>query len=222
MRHAGVLRAFARRADKIGIVFMHGEAGAPGRVIVGLTDALEKAGYLVARPDMCWSARRSYEARFSDCLSTVDEAIVRLTNLGATEIVVGGFGLGGNAAIAYGAGHPGLLGIIAVAPGHDAGKIATLPDIPDSIVQARGLVAAGKGDDQGDFADVNIGPSGPYSAEIATTPTIYLSFLGPIRPPTFLTMSPSSGRRCFGWRRRISPAKRRDRRTSSPARQPIP
>ena len=169
----------SRAAEKIGIVFMHGEAGAPGRVIVGLTDALEKAGYLVARPDMCWSARRSYEARFTDCLSTVDGAFVRLTNLGATAIVVGGFGLGGNAAIAYGARHPGLLGVIAVAPGHDAGKIATRPDIADSIARARDLVAAGKGDDQGDFADVNIGPSGPYSAEIATTPAIYLSFFGP-------------------------------------------
>jgi pimeloyl-ACP methyl ester carboxylesterase len=166
-------------AEKIGIVFMHGEAGAPGRVIVSLTDALEKAGYLVSRPDMCWSARRSYEASFSECLSTVDDSIVRLKNLGATEIVVGGFGLGGAAAIAYGAGHPGLLGIIAIAPGHDAGTVAARPDIADSIARARGLVAAGKGDDEGDFADVNIGPTGLFSAEIATTPTIYLSFFGP-------------------------------------------
>jgi len=166
-------------AEKIGIVFMHGEAGAPGRVIVGLTDALEMAGYLVSRPDMCWSARRSYEASFSECLSTVDDSIIRLRNLGATAIVVGGFGLGGNAAIAYGARHPGLLGVIAIAPGHDAGKVSARPDIADSVARARGLVAAGKGDDEGEFADVNIGPSGLFSAEIATTPAIYLSFFGP-------------------------------------------
>jgi hypothetical protein len=43
----------SRAAERIGIVFVHGEASAPGRVIVGLTDALEKAGYLVSRPDMC-------------------------------------------------------------------------------------------------------------------------------------------------------------------------
>jgi hypothetical protein len=43
----------SRAAERIGIAFMHGEASAPGRVIVGLTDALEKAGYLVSRPDMC-------------------------------------------------------------------------------------------------------------------------------------------------------------------------
>ena len=168
-----------RAAEKVGIVFMHGEAGAPGRVIVGLTDALENAGYLVVRPDMCWSARRSYEASFTDCLSAVDAAAVRLKNLGATAIVVGGFGLGGNAAIAYGASHPGLLGIIAVAPGHDAAKLATRPDIAESLARARNLVAAGKGDEEADFADVIIGPNGPYSAEIATTPAIYLSFFGP-------------------------------------------
>jgi pimeloyl-ACP methyl ester carboxylesterase len=169
----------SRAAEKVGIVFMHGEVGAPGRVIVGLTGALEKAGYLVSRPDMCWSARRSYEARFADCLSTVDDAIVKLKNLGATAIVVGGVGLGGNAAIVYGASHPDLLGIIAVAPGHDARKVATRPDIADSIARARNLVAAGKGDEQSDFADVDVGPSGLYSAEIATTPAIYLSFFGP-------------------------------------------
>jgi pimeloyl-ACP methyl ester carboxylesterase len=169
----------SRAAERIGIVFMHGEAGAPGRVIVGLTDALEKAGYLVSRPDMCWSARRSYEASFAECLSTVDDSIVRLKNLGATAIVVGGFGLGGNAAVAYGARHSGLLGIIAVAPGHDATKVAARPDIADSIARARDLVAAGKADDEGDFADVNIGPTGLFSAEIATTPAIYLSFFGP-------------------------------------------
>ena len=169
----------AHAAEKLGIVLMHGEAGAPGRVIVGLANALEKAGYLVSRPDMCWSARRSYEASFSECLTTVDDSIVRLRNLGATEIVVGGFGLGGNAAIAYGAGHPGLLGIIAIAPGHDARIVAARPDIADSIARAHALVAAGKGDDQSDFADVNIGPAGLFSAEIATTPAIYLSFFGP-------------------------------------------
>jgi pimeloyl-ACP methyl ester carboxylesterase len=180
-----VFCAPSRAAEKVGIVFMHGEAGAPGRVIVGLTDALEKAGYLVSRPDMCWSARRSYEARFADCLSTVDDAIVRLKNLGATAIVVGGFGLGGNAAIAYGASHSGLLGVIALAPGHDARTIATRPDIANSIARARNLIAAGKGDDEGDFADVDIGPNGLYSAEIATTPAIYLSFFGPDSEASF-------------------------------------
>ena len=171
----------SRAAERIGIVFMHGEAGAPGRVIVGLTDALEKAGYLVSRPDMCWSARRSYEASFSECLSTVDASIIKLKNLGATAIVVGGFGLGGNAAIAYGAGHPGLIGIIAVAPGHDAAKVAARPDIAESIARARDLVAAGKGDEEGDFADVSVGPSGFFRPRSQPRPPSTSASSGPIR-----------------------------------------
>jgi dienelactone hydrolase len=173
-------RAFA--ADKIGVVLMHGEQGAPGRVIDGLATALEEAGYLVGRPDMCWSARRGYEAPFDVCLATIDNAIVKLKNLGATSIVVGGFSLGGDAAIAFGASHPGLLGIIALAPAHDAQAAAVNTDIADSIARARQLAAGGKGDEPASFADVAFGPAGAYTSEIATTPAIYLSFFGPASP----------------------------------------
>jgi pimeloyl-ACP methyl ester carboxylesterase len=168
----------AQAAEKIGVVLMHGEQGAPGRLINGLGTKLEKAGYLVSRPDMCWSARRSYEADFHACLATVDETIVKLRNLGATKIVVGGFSLGGAAAIAYGAAHPDLFGVFALAPAHDAEAMTALPGVKDSIAKAQDLVAQGKGDEEGTFEDVAIGPSGPYLNEIATTPTIYLSFFG--------------------------------------------
>jgi pimeloyl-ACP methyl ester carboxylesterase len=168
----------APAADKIGIVLMHGEQGAPGRVINGLGAKLEKAGYLVSRPDMCWSARRSYEQDFSACLAVVDDAIVKLRNIGASRIVVGGFSLGGNAAIAYGAEHPDLLGVFAIAPAHDAEAMTELQGVRDSVAKAQGLVAQGKGDDEGQFEDVAIGPSGTYLNEIATTATIYLSFFG--------------------------------------------
>jgi pimeloyl-ACP methyl ester carboxylesterase len=168
----------ASAADKIGIVLMHGEQGAPGRVINGLGAKLEKAGYLVSRPDMCWSARRSYESDFAACLAVVDDAIVKLRNIGASRIVVGGFSLGGNAAIAYGAAHPDLLGVFAIAPAHDGEAMTELQGVKDSVAKAQSLVAQGKGDDQGEFEDVAIGPSGTYSNEIATTATIYLSFFG--------------------------------------------
>jgi dienelactone hydrolase len=173
------MSAPARAADKIGIVLMHGEQGAPGRVIDGLGQALEKAGYLVGRPDMCWSTRRAYEATFPECLALVDDAIVKLKNLGANAIVVGGFSLGGNAAIAYGADKIGLLGIFAIAPAHDALALTENADVADSIAHARALAASGKGDETATFADVAFGPAGPYTTEIATTPAIYLSFFGP-------------------------------------------
>jgi pimeloyl-ACP methyl ester carboxylesterase len=173
-------RAFA--GDKIGIVLMHGEQGAPGRVIDGLATTLEKAGYLVGRPDMCWSARRSYEATFAECLATIDGAVVKLKNLGATSVVVGGFSLGGTAAIAYGAAHPGLLGIFALAPAHDARLAAESADVADSVARARQLAADGKGDESTTFADVAFGSRGAYTTEVATTPAIYLTFFGPGSP----------------------------------------
>jgi dienelactone hydrolase len=179
---AALLAPRASPVDKVGIVLMHGEQGAPGRVIDHLAARLEKGGYLVGRPDMCWSARRSYEAPFDECLATIDDAIVKLKNLGATSIVVGGFSLGGNAAIAFGASHPGLLGIVALAPAHDARAIAESADIAESVERARQLVAGGKGDDETSFADIGFGPGGAYTTEVATTPTIYLSFFGPASP----------------------------------------
>jgi pimeloyl-ACP methyl ester carboxylesterase len=171
-----------RAAERIGVVLMHGEQGAPGRIIEGLAQALEKGGYLVGRPDMCWSARRSYEAPFDACLAAIDEAIVRLRNLGATSIAVGGFSLGGAAAIAYGARHSGLLGIFALAPAHDARSAAENAEVADSVARARRLAEDGKGEEQATFADVVFGPSGAYTTEIATTPAIYLSFFGPASP----------------------------------------
>jgi pimeloyl-ACP methyl ester carboxylesterase len=179
---AGALAAIgapASAADKIGIVLMHGEQGAPGRVIDGLGQALEKADYLVGRPDMCWSTRRAYEATFPECLALIDDAIVKLKNLGASAIVVGGFSLGGNAAIAYGADHGGLLGIFAIAPAHDALALTENADVAASIAHASELVAAGKDDETATFIDIAFGPAGPYATEIATTPAIYLSFFGP-------------------------------------------
>ncbi len=168
----------ASAGEKIGVVLMHGEQGAPGRLITGLGQALEHAGYLVGRPDMCWSARRGYEEEFPSCLSAIDTAIVKLRNLGATAIVVAGFSLGGTAAIAYGADHPGYVGVIAIAPDHDARVAAIRPEIAESIAHARQLVATGKGDETATFTDVTIGPTGVYETEVATSPAIYLSFFG--------------------------------------------
>jgi len=164
--------------ERIGVVLLHGEQGAPGRVIAGLGGALVKAGFPVGRPDMCWSARRGYEATFPACLAAIDTAAVKLRNLGAGSIVVAGFSLGGTAAIGWCADHPDCRGVIAIAPGHDAHALAARPEIAESIARARDMQAKGHGDDTATFADLCVGPSGPYATEIATTPAIYLSFFG--------------------------------------------
>src|SRR5579862_4100985 len=100
---------------KTGIVLMHGKQGGPNQEeLGGLHAALENAGYLVDMPEMCWSGSRIYDESYLDCFADIDAAIARLKAQGATQIVVAGHSLGGNAALGYGARHGGLKGIIAI------------------------------------------------------------------------------------------------------------
>jgi pimeloyl-ACP methyl ester carboxylesterase len=180
--------ATAARADaKIGVVLLHGKLGLPLGVGSGrgpvpgvqLIAALKGAGYLVAAPEMCWSKRRGFDKPRAECLAEVDQAIAGLKSAGATAIVVGGLSLGGNAAIVYGTTHPGLLGIIAMAPADDARVKSGRPAIAAAIAQARALAASGKGDERAEFADANTGAQGSFPMALDTTAHIYLSFFDP-------------------------------------------
>ena len=90
---------------------MHGKQSTPERM-QKLADALSGAGYLVERPEMCWSERRIYDRPYLDCLADADAAVARLRSGGVSAVVVAGQSLGGNAALAYGARRDGLLGVI--------------------------------------------------------------------------------------------------------------
>jgi pimeloyl-ACP methyl ester carboxylesterase len=191
---AGIVMATAprpARADsQIGIVLMHGKSGTPmggtepgGRVNpigAGLIGALRHAGYLVVTPEMCWSSRRDFDAPYPDCLREIDTAIGELRGHGANAIVVGGLSLGGNAALAYGATHPGLLGVIALSPADNPGpKLSHSPTAAASLANAQALVAQGKGDEPTTFSDANTGAQGGYATSLRTTPRIFVSFNGP-------------------------------------------
>ena len=179
----------AQADDKIGIVLMHGKQGAPlgsspigsNRQPIGgrLIDDLKSAGYLVEAPEMCWSGRRGLDHTFDQCLREVDEAIDKLRLRGATAIVVGGLSQGGLAAIAYGARHPELLGVIAYAPADDPTNKANTPAVGGAIAKAQDLMVHGQGDEKTSFDDVNTGPKGSFAMTLNTTPNIYLSFYGP-------------------------------------------
>lgn len=179
----------ARADGKIGIVLMHGKLGAPlgATGLVGnktplggrLVADLKSAGYLVATPEMCWSGRRGFDKTYEDCLSEIDAAVADLKARGATAIVVAGLSLGGNAALAYGATRPGLMGVIAYGPADDPKSKATRPEIAAVVAQAERLVASGKADERRQFDDVNAGPHGIYTMELRTTARIYLSFYSP-------------------------------------------
>ena len=61
----------AAAQTRTGIVLVHGKQRSP-QTLQGLTDALTVAGYLVDRPEMCWSERRIYDLPYLDCLRDVD------------------------------------------------------------------------------------------------------------------------------------------------------
>jgi len=166
-------------AQTIGVVVMHGNTDSPDGTIALLAAAMEGAGYLVDRPEMCWSYRRRRDRPLLDCLAELEAPIGRLTGRGARAIVVAGMSVGGLAALAFGARRSGLAGIIALAPNGSPERLVRLsPQIAESVAQARAIVAAGRSDERASFIDMNI--RGSFS--INTTAAIYLSFFDPTGP----------------------------------------
>ena len=82
-------------AQTIGVVVMHGNTDSPDGTIALLAAAMEGAGYLVDRPEMCWSYRRRRDRPLLDCLAELEAPIGRLTGRGARAIVVAGMSVGG-------------------------------------------------------------------------------------------------------------------------------
>jgi esterase/lipase len=154
---------------------MHGKTGSPNSVITGLASTLQGAGYLVDTPEMCWSQRRIYDRSFTDCLTEIDAAVARLKGRGAARIVVAGMSQGGDAALVYGVRRPGLAGIIALAPAAAPEYQSQLPDIANSVAEAKSMVAAGRGNETSSFTDRNSGGA----LSVRTTAVIYLSYLDP-------------------------------------------
>jgi pimeloyl-ACP methyl ester carboxylesterase len=162
----------------LGVVLLHGKYGAPDKHIGGLAAALRGAGYLVATPEMPWSKRRGYDASFLTALEEIDKAVRELRAQGAAQVVVGGHSLGGNAALAYAARYPGLVGVLCLAAAHtpDIGRQREVS--AGSVDKAKALVAEGKGGETARFTDLNMGK--PY--DMAVPAAVYLSYYDPDGP----------------------------------------
>ena len=184
-----LLSGAARAEDKIGIVLMHGKQGTPlgiappgsNRPPAGgqLVDALRSSGYLVTQPEMCWSRNRGLDKPFAECLAEIDNAIADLKMKGATAFIVAGLSQGGLAAIAYGARHSDILGVIAYAAADDPVGKAKLSAVARAIDKAKQMVANGNGGETSSFDDINTGPQGSFTMSLRTTADIYLSFYAP-------------------------------------------
>jgi len=112
-------------AQTIGVVLMQGNTDSPNGTTALLAATMEDAGYLVERPEMCWSHWRMRDRPFPECPAELEAPIARLTSRGASAIVIAGMSQGGAGALAFGARRPGLGGIIALAPNDGAGAVGT-------------------------------------------------------------------------------------------------
>ncbi len=177
----------SRAGSDIGIVVLHGKQGQGGdRPTAPFLQALRNAGYATQAPTMCWSGSRIYDAPLPECLHQVDAAIAALRAAGARRIVVAGMSLGGEAALVYGAQHPELAGVIALAPAGTPEGLNKVTSVAQSVAQAQQMVAAGQGAQRATFNDTNDGTN----FTVATTPTIYLRFMQPGGPADFPAILP--------------------------------
>jgi pimeloyl-ACP methyl ester carboxylesterase len=181
------LAPWGARADGIGVVLVHGKQGLPDAPhLAYLSQEIEKAGFLLDKPTMCWSRQRIFDRTLPDCLADIDAAIARLKSRGATEFVIAGHSLGGVGAILYGSLHDGLKGVIALAPAPPPGVVRR-PEVATSLQRAQTLIAGGHGDEVQSFTDSNTGPRGVVTIEVNATPKVFLSFYDMSGPANLVT-----------------------------------
>jgi pimeloyl-ACP methyl ester carboxylesterase len=166
------------RSGRIGVVLLHGKRGSPDRHIADLAAALRAAGYRVATPEMPWSRRRLYDADHASAMREITAAAEALRREGAAAIVVAGHSMGANAALGYAAGHPGLLGLICLAPGHSPDRGRQRELVAPEVDRARALVAEGKADAAIRFTDVNSG----RTFDTVLPAGVFLSYFDPEGP----------------------------------------
>jgi pimeloyl-ACP methyl ester carboxylesterase len=160
---------------RVGVVVMHGKGGSPSRHVAELAAGFEAKGYLVANLEMPWSGRRNYDAPVAAAEEQVESALQELRAKGAVRLFIAGHSLGGLFALYFGGRHP-VDGIIAIAPGGNAGSPSYREKLGASVAHARELVAAGKGNEPAQFLDFE-GSRGTY--RISCTPGNYLSWFDP-------------------------------------------
>lgn len=162
-------------APAMGIVVMHGKGGGPGGLVNSLADGLSAKGYRVANLDMPWSGKRQYDSDVAAAEQQVSAALDELRTKGATKLFVAGHSQGAVFALHYASKHP-LDGLIIIAPGGSTASGFYRQQVGASVARARGLVAAGKGDDRGEFDEFE-GGRGRWT--VHTTAAIYLGWFDP-------------------------------------------
>jgi len=160
---------------QVGVVLLHGKWGTPHGPTQPLEMAMRAAGFHVIARDMAWSDTRAYDEDLDASMAEIDRQVAELRAAGATRIVVAGQSLGGNMALAYGARHPELDGLVVVSPGHTPERSFRNPRLAESLKKAEAMIAAGKVDSYANFDDLNQG----REREVSAKPGVYLSYFDP-------------------------------------------
>ncbi len=162
-------------APTIGMVVMHGKGGSPDRLVNTLAAGLEQKGYRVASLEMPWSGKRHYDKDVSAAEQEVTAALNDLRSKGAKKLFVAGHSQGAVFALHYASKHP-LDGLIIIAPGGNVATRFYQGKVGASVSRARDLVAAGKGNEPGEFDDYE-GAKGSWT--VRTTAATYFSWFDP-------------------------------------------
>lgn len=164
----------AHAASKTGVILMHGKKGSPSHM-ARLAQALERDGMLVLVPEMPWSAARAYDRPLTEAHTELDAMVATLRQMGAAQVVIGGHSMGANMAIGYAATHDGIAAVMALGPGQTVEAERFRDALGSSVERARALVAEGRGEQPGEWADLHLGQTGTAKATAAA----YLSYFDP-------------------------------------------
>ncbi len=177
---AAVPMTIRAQQERVGILMLHGKS--PGNPndpnFAPLKGRFESLGWVVRLPDMPWSRSRYLEGHFDQAMAEIADHVRALREAGAKRIVLMGHSMGVPTSMAFAARGGDVQALVALAPGHVPLLYDTVPGLSavhDSIVKARELVAAGKGDATERFMDINQGRTQP----LITTPRNFLSYFDP-------------------------------------------
>ncbi len=151
-----LVRAPHSTEHPVGIVYIHGKRGNPYiRHNKKFIEKMVQVGFKVIAPVMPWSQRRGYEGSREQGLEVIQAAVEMF---GKRPVVVVGHSLGGMSVLQFAAGvaSDNVVGVVAVAPGHDPHHSGVLRRATAaSASRACQAVAEGRGGEHSSFPDMN-------------------------------------------------------------------
>jgi len=89
-----------------------------------LVSSLEAAGFPASSPELPWSRRRNNDRPYDQALHEVEGAVEDMKRRGAKRIAIVGYSMGSGAALDFAGTHPGLAGVVVLAPGNRKASLA--------------------------------------------------------------------------------------------------